>query len=264
MKLNYILLSGLLVAAAIAPAKASNNDSTMFPMMDPPPTKKFYLSSGFDAGIFSVSRISSNSGNSYELSRLRFSYVLNMAANANFDLSKNFGVFTGLGIKNIGFIERVPTIGTDLIVKRRVYTIGVPVGIKIGNLQKKTYGFLGGGVDLPFNYKEKRFTTRSNKTKFNEWFSDRTPMVMPYVFVGMSLKPGMTLKLQYYPTNFFNTDYSETLPSLLGPVTVKPYATADVQMMQLSLGMDMRYGKKHSKATREKYMKQMRDRKKVM
>jgi hypothetical protein len=262
MKIHYALLTSILAAMSLTPAKATDLDSIM--MMQPPPVKKFYLSSGLDAGIFSVSRVSANSGASYDLSRLRFSYVLNFGMHANYDFSSHFGAFTGLGIKNIGFIEKVPAIGKDVTVKRRVYTIGAPIGLKFGNLQKKTYGFIGGGVDVPFNYKEKRFTSRSNKTKFNEWFSDRTPVVMPYVFAGMSLKPGMTLKLQYYPGNFFNTDYSEQVAGFPGPITVKPYATSEVNMMQLTLGMDMRYSKKHNKAVREKYMQRMKDKKKTM
>jgi hypothetical protein len=262
MKLHCVLLTSVLAAISLAPAKATELDSIM--MMEPPPIKKFYLSSGLDAGIFSVSRVSTDKGTSYDLSTLRFSYVLNFGVNANYEFSKNFGAFTGLGIKNIGFIEKLPMIGTDITVKRRVYTIGAPLGLKIGNLQKKTYGFIGGGVDLPFNYKEKRFTSRSNKTKFNEWFSERTPVVMPYVFAGMSIKPGMTVKLQYYPGNFFNTDYSESTPGFPGPITVKPYASYEVHMMQLSLGIDMRYSKKHNKAVREKYMQRMKDKKKTM
>lgn len=196
------------------------------------PPKKFYMGSGLDAGIFSTGIVKKGASDAI-FTTVRFSYVLNFGVNFNYDATNLFGVFAGVGVKNIGFIEHPG----GVTVKRRVYTIGVPVGIKIGNLGKRNYGFIGGGVDLPFNYKEKAFTDRSNKNKFNEWFSDRTPQLMPYVFVGASIKPGMTYKIQYYPGNFLNTSFSE----LSNGIPVRPYAGYDVQLLMLSVGFDLHY-----------------------
>lgn len=196
---------------------------------------KFYTSSALDGAIFS-SALVTRPGKDNELSTLRFTYIFNFGVNFNYDFNKYIGLYTGVGIKNIGFIDKIG----DSTIKRRVYTIGAPLGIKIGNLKKRKFGFIGGGVDIPFNYREKAFIKRGDKEKFNEWFSDRTPLVLPYVFAGVSMDPGITLKLQYYPTNFMNTDFTETTPS---GITFKPYAGYKVNLILVSLGFDIHYTK---------------------
>jgi len=90
------------------------------------------------------------------------------------------------------------------------------------------YGFAGGGMDLVLNYREKSFTKRSNKTKMNEWFSQRTPLVMPYVFAGVAINRGITLKAQYYPGNFINPDFTKN--------GFKPYAGSEVHLLLISVG----------------------------
>lgn len=201
----------------------------------PKPIKKFYVSNALDAAIFSTSSLTK--GGRGKLSTLRFSYFLNFGFNFNYDFNKHIGVYTGLGIKNIGFIDKI----ADSTIKRRVYTIGAPIGIKFGNLKKRNYGFIGGGVDLPFNYREKGFVKRNKKEKFNEWFSDRTPLVMPYVFAGMSIDPGIAFKVQYYPGNFMNTSFAEYPGTSVLPVY--PYAGYNVNLVMLSIGFDIRYTK---------------------
>ncbi len=208
-----------------------------------PPIQKFYIGGSTDAAIFSTATVQRPvytttptgpviSGSTNTLGTLRFSYFVNMGVSFNFNLGNHVGVYTGLDMKNLGFIEHIGTIK----VKRRTYNLGVPVGIKVGNMEKKgTYLFLGGGVDAPFNYKEKSFVTRSAKTKYSEWFSDKTPAIMPYVFVGMKFHRGVSLKAQYYLGNFLNTDYLAGL--------VMPYAGYDVHVMMLSLGFTSHYGK---------------------
>ena len=112
----------------------------------------------------------------------------------------------------------------------------MPVGIKIGNMvSPKPYGFIGGGIDAPVNYREKTFVIRDQKTKFSEWFSQRTPSIMPYVFIGISTYQGITLKAQYYPGNFMNADFSSK--------GVKPYSGMEVHVAMLSIGFPMQISK---------------------
>jgi len=66
-------------------------------------------------------------------------------------------------------------------------------------------------------------------------------LLMPYVFVGGSFAPGISLKLQYYPGNFMNTDYQENMVVGGVPTMVKPYAGYNVNLVLLSLGMDIHY-----------------------
>lgn len=239
MRFRHLFLSNLSVLALMC-ASAQAQETTDAPEVEFSP-KKFYISNCFDAAIISTATQSGASLNgplNTTVGTPRFTYFWNMGFNANFDFHKNIGVFTGLGIKNIGFIEKIKPL--DSTIKRRVYTIGLPVGIKLGNIRKKNYVFLGGGVDVPFNYREKGFVTRGKKDKFNEWFSDRTAQFMPYAFAGVSLRPGFYVKVQYYPNNFMNPSYEHqtvTGGGLL--VTSKPYALHDINVLMFSFGVDL-------------------------
>ncbi len=210
---------------------------------DHTPVGHWYLSNAFDGAIFSTA-IMDRPGDYHKVTTVRFS-MLNIGYHFNYDFDEHFGIFTGLGIKNIGFIEKVdrPNTDKDSTIKRRVYTIGVPLGFKLGNLAKKHYGFIGGGIDVPFNYREKGFVDRGSKTKFNEFWSRRTPEYMPYIFAGFAYGKGSTFKVQYYPSNFFNTEYNETYAT--GP-TMYPYRGYNVNLLYVSLGIDIRY-KMHGK-----------------
>lgn len=234
MKLKTYLLSCVLLAAA--PAMAQTPETTI-PDQTTVATPRGYWGSGLDGAIFSTSLYKDAPGGDSKFTTLRFTYVVNLGMNYNYDFTNHFGLFTGLGIKNIGLINKYG----DSTVKRRVYTIGVPLGFKVGNLRNRNYFFAGGGVDVPFNYREKGFVERRHKEKFSEWFSDRTPQFMPYVFAGFSLDPGITLKFQYYPGNFFNQDFT-TKDKVTG-LDYKPYAGMEANLLFVSVGLDIHYKK---------------------
>lgn len=236
MKLRNLLLAAASVAIISQPLSTSAQESADA-IATSSSIKKLYASSTLDASIFSTAFMSSPNSNQ-SLGTIRYTYFINLGFNLHYNFSKSVGVFSGLNIKNIGFIEQVKTL--DSTIKRRVYTLGIPVGIKMGNLKRKNFGFFGGGVDLPFNYREKGFVKRNDKEKFSEWFSDRVPAVMPYIFAGISVDPGLTLKLQYYPGNFLNADHTETITSVGNIAVVRqPYANYDVQLFLVSLGIDI-------------------------
>lgn len=199
------------------------------------PTQKVYLSTDFDIFLLSTS-ILEKTGMDTKLTPVRFTAIPFLGLNANFDFSNRVGLYTGVNIKNIGFIEK--STNPDSTVKRRVYTIGVPLGLKIGKIKYGNYVILGVGADFPFNYREKGFTDRRNKTKFNEWFSDRTARIMPYAFIGAHLNPVLTFKLQYYPSNFLNPDYKMQNAS---GAEVRPYAAYNVSTILLTAGIDIPY-----------------------
>ncbi len=198
-----------------------------------PVESRFYTGSDFDFAILSTALLE-RPRESSQLTIPRFTAFVNFGFHAHYDPNRRFGLFSGLNVKNIGFIQKIG----DITAKHRVYTLGIPLGIKFGDLQNRNFYFLGGGVDLPFNYREKVFERRGDKDKFNEWFSDRTARFMPYVFIGKSWDPGVTLKLQYYPTNFMNPEFAEDINGL----PVRPYAGYNVNLILLSLGIDIHYG----------------------
>lgn len=194
---------------------------------------RLYLSNAIEGGIFSVASLSNAAdGKSDGLTTLRFSYVVNTGTLVNYNISESVGLFLGAEIKNIGYIEK----SGDYTIKRRTYTIGAPVGLKIGDMtQRGAYFFAGGGFDAPFNYREKKFIARNNKAKFNEWFIDHTPAILPYAFIGYKFTNQLQLKFQYYPGNFLNQDYTDK-------AQLKPYQNTTVHLMYLSVGYHIRYG----------------------
>ena len=95
---------------------------------------KIYNSSSGEM-IFSFATI--KKGGNEIGSNLRWSPVFNLQSLVNYDLTPRFGFFHGLAIRNVGFIYNVP--GTDTMMKYRTYNLGIPVGIKLGNLQSGAF-----------------------------------------------------------------------------------------------------------------------------
>lgn len=192
-------------------------------------SSKIYYTQGGNGALLSLSRVSRN-GNEVN-SIPRFTLFFNIGTNANLDLGNNIGIFGGLNLTNIGMIteeEIVGTVKTDKFkTKQRVYAIGIPVGIKIGDL-RKFYVYGGAEAGFAVNYKQKDFINGEKVDKFNEWFSNRTNAFMPAVFVGFQSKSGFGLKVQYYLNDFLNQGYSE------GGVT--PYAGTESRIFFLTLG----------------------------
>ncbi len=239
--LNLLLISCFITSATYAKMPIAD---TVSMKKNVQPIRKFYVGTATDAGIFSTATIQHTStlynpagGTSTTTSNtmgiVRFSYVINFGLTFNFNLARHLGVYTGIDLKNIGFIEHN---NGGQTVKQRTYNVGAPIGIKIGNMADKgSYLFLGGGMDVAVNYKEKSFSIRNQKTKYNEWFSKATPTFMPYVFAGFAVRNMVSLKLQYYPNNFLNPDYIHD--------GYKQNYGYNVHLMLLSLGFPMPIGK---------------------
>lgn len=176
----------------------------------------WYWANSFEGAIFSTASIQNPASNS--MGTLRFSYFINAGVTYNYDLSNDIGVFTGFSIKNVGFIEKMG----DSTVKHRTYNLCVPLAVKFGDIRRHKYFFTGMDIEMPVNYKEKGFVQRNQKTKFNSWFSARTPAFMPTIFAGFSVRPGVTFKLEYYLNNFLNPEFIDK--------GIKPYAGYDVHL----------------------------------
>lgn len=221
--------------AGILTSSAQSADKTTATIEVSPaktPVNKFYMGNSLDGMIFSTSFLT-RTGLSRETTPLRFTMFLHVGFTYNYDFNKYSGIYTGLDLKNIGFTEKEG----GVTAKRRVYALGVPLGLRFGDMHKRKYVFLGGGGDLAVNYKEKYWGNGKKKQKFNEWFSDRTPLVMPYVFLGYCHK-GVTLKAQYYPGSFLNESFTENVNGNIE----KPYAAYEsVNLLLFSVGFDMHF-----------------------
>lgn len=159
-----------------------------------------------DVGNVSISAGSTPLGTVLPIERAqavpRFSAFLHLGQQYHLNLSNTFGFYTGYGVRNMGMINRL---NDTIRIKQRVYSFGVPVAFKIGDMGKKHYVSLGAELEFFFNYKQKTFlgSDRGKKVeKFNEWASDRTELLNPSVFAEFCFGKGHYLRFRYYLNDF--------------------------------------------------------------
>jgi len=197
-----------------------------------PTIAQFYTTAGAEM-IFSFATVSQN-GNERE-TRMRWSPVFNFGVHTHYDLSKSIGLFSGLKVRNIGFIYQD---ANNKKVIQRTYNLGIPVAIKIGNLDK-FFVYAGYQFELPFHYKYKTWDSSDRsgaKTKFTNFFSDATPTVMHTIIAGVQMYRGLNIKFQWYLNNFINPEYIRNGVAINDGL--------EVQVFSLSLAANMFRGKK--------------------
>jgi hypothetical protein len=239
--LQKAILSSLgLIAFTVAkaqdstPASGDKGQAVNMGMKSKVPIGKPYFGNSLDGLIFSTALI--DIGGKQSLGTLRFSAFFHIGGTYNYNFNKSVGIYTGLDIKNIGFIEKYETLNATL--KQRVYTLGVPVGIRLGNMKTRDYFFMGGGLDVAVHYKYKFWSSTQSKIKITEWFSDNTELLLPYLFAGISVK-GTTIKIQYYPTNLISPN--SLYAKLYDPKLASP--TPKANLLLFSVGKDLNFSK---------------------
>ena len=165
---------------------------------------------------------------------LRFSPVFNWQSLLNKDISKSFGIFTGIAFRNVGFIADDPD-SAAIRKKFRTYNVAVPVGFKFGNLDR-AFIYAGFDAEYAFNYKEKTFVNGDKEDKDVYWFSNRIQQFQPSVFMGFQLLRGTNIKFKYYLNNFFNPDRTDVYQS--------DYERFDGNIFYFSLNADLFYKSK--------------------
>ncbi len=149
---------------------------------------------------------------------MRWAPVLNLQGMLNVDFHNTIGLFTGGAIRNVGFIYENPLDENNTKFKYRTYNFGIPVGIKIGKLDKFLV-FGGYEIEFPFVYKEKQFVNEEKEVKDVIWFSDRVEPVQHSFLAGIQFPYGAVLKFKYYTSNFHNRDYI----AMVDGMETKPY-----------------------------------------
>lgn len=147
-----------------------------------------------------------------ENSLLRFAPVFNPQLMLHKDMSKKFGFYSGLNIHNTGytydkFFTR-DTVHSLYKKKFRSYNIGIPLGIKFGNLDK-VFFFAGYELELPLHYKEKTFNGKDKIEKYSSWFSRKENGLQHGLMFGIQTKSGVTFKFKYYLSEFHNRNYTD-------------------------------------------------------
>ncbi|OIP00571.1 MAG: hypothetical protein AUJ98_06950 [Bacteroidetes bacterium CG2_30_33_31] len=172
----------------------------------------------------------------------RFTIWPHFASIINVDFNKNFGIFFGISLKNIGIItkEKSSDINTneDVKWKRRAYALGIPLSIKLGKLENGYYFFAGCQYDWLFHYKEKEFMS-SGKRKSSEWFSNKVNSFVPSIFIGMASPQAYSFKITYSLIDFMNNGYSYSKSGTL----VEPYKNMNSKIIYLSVFMTTRWDK---------------------
>jgi hypothetical protein len=162
------------------------------------PIKKAYYVSASEF-IFSLGNVEAAPNNTKDI--VRFSGFLHLQQQVHYDFNEKFGVFTGLALRNIGIIT---DLNDSVRIKQRVYTLGVPVGFKVGNMNGNNL-MLGFEAELAINYKQKVYVN-SSKQKANIWFSNRTEIFLPSLFAQFTSKYGVYVRFIYYLTDFLVAD----------------------------------------------------------
>ena len=172
---------------------------------------------------------------------VRFTIWFHLGTYWHYDINNTIGFYTGISNRNIGFITSEAAsdgiTGGNVKWKRRAYSLGVPLAIKLGKLDDGFYIFAGGQYEMLYHYKEKEFLP-TGKRKYTEWFSDRVNMWMPSVFGGVSFPKGLSLKFTYNLSNMMNEDYSI---EMIGGNHVKPYKYMDSRLLYISVFQMLRW-----------------------
>lgn len=188
---------------------------------------KAYWTSGGEI-IFSFANVEQNGSNKGSL--LRFSPVFNLQAMLNKDMNQKFGLFTGIAIRNVGYITSDymdPSNNQNYKKKFRSYNLGIPVGFKVGNLAK-TFFYAGYEIELAIAYKEKTYDGGDKIDKITGWFSDRQEILQHGFLAGVQFPYGFNLKFKYYLSEFHNRDFTNS-------AAVKPYEGLKSNIFYFSL-----------------------------
>ena len=188
---------------------------------------KAYVTSGGEL-IFSFANVEQN-GNS-ESSTMRFSPVFNLQVMLNQDMNKNFGLFTGLAVRNVGYIMndyKDPSNNLFYKKKFRTYNLGLPLGFKVGDLDK-TFFYGGYEIEMAFTYKEKTYEGGDKIDKISGWFSDRNELFQHGFLAGVQFPRGVNLKFKYYLSEFHNQDYTTN-------AGIKPYGGLKSNIFYVSI-----------------------------
>ena len=193
-----------------------------------PVNEPFYFTSGLEyiLSFASVTYKGKSDG-----SALRFAPVFNLQSFFNFDLNPYSGLIAGVAVRNVGFIYDIPD--SDTRMKYRTYNIGIPLGLKLGNMEK-TFLYGGYEMEIPVHYKEKRFVDGEKVSKKTGWFSQRVNPLQSALFVGVQLPYATNLRFKFYLSEFFNRDFTE----LDDGVETRPYEDIEARVFYVSFSFN--------------------------
>lgn len=180
----------------------------------------------------------------------RLSGAIHWQTLLNVNISRILGIYTGLALRNIGLIYKQRDslyANQEVKYKQRSYTLGIPLAIKIGNMNKKKFIYAGGEIEYAFAYKQKIFVAK-HKDVFSDWFGKQVNPWQPSLFAGFQIRNGFNFKFKYYLNNFMNRDYTTSHNGQL----YKPFANMNSHIWYVSISTIMSKKKKRKPMLREK------------
>lgn len=133
---------------------------------------------------------------------VRFSGFFHFQTQAHYDFSNFAGVYTGIGLRNVGFINKL---NDSVRAKQRSYSLGIPLAFKLGDMNEKVWFAAGAEAELMFAYKQKVYFG-GQKFKNHKWFSDKVNLFNPSVFAEIKFKRGGYIRAKYHLKDFLQKD----------------------------------------------------------
>lgn len=176
---------------------------------------KYYSTTCFEF-LFQNGQITKDGVNTDQ--NMRFTLWFNYTQQGHMDFNQHLGIYSGVSLKNVGFITEKEIIrSSDVLgvltestpyekIKRQMYTLGVPLALKIGNMDKNFYVYGGGEVAIALTYKEKRFENGVKKKK-TSFLGNETNLFQPSVFAGIQLPRGLNIQYRVFLDNMLDQSY---------------------------------------------------------
>jgi hypothetical protein len=205
---------------------------------NPDPIKAGYGMAVYEF-IFSAGEVESNGVKLDNVTR--FSGFFNSQSQRHYNFSKGFGIFMGIGVRNVGLINKYSLADGKFEIKQRAYSIGVPLAFKLGGMERGNYIALGAEAEYMFHYKRKLFYG-GNSSKTSKWFSNEVSQFNPSLFADIRFHNGTFFRFKYYLNDFLNDkETSFFLPDSQIEVNYKPEKST---MFYVSVGSAFKIKKK--------------------
>lgn len=158
--------------------------------------------------IFSGGSVMDNGTNLFNI--VRFTCFFHLQQQYHYDVTKYMGFYTGFSIINVGFINTVPLPDeTSANLKQRSYSLGIPLGIKLGDMPLGNYLAFGVEEECMFAYKQK-ILYDGNKSKSDDdlFSSDNVNLFNTSLLGELRFHNGAYLRFKYYLFNFLENKTS--------------------------------------------------------
>jgi hypothetical protein len=191
--------------------------------------------------IFSEGHV--NDGGGTVANIIRFTCFFHVQHQFHYNFGKFMGMYTGFSIINVGMINTIPLPEeTSATLKQRSYSIGIPLGLKFGNMPSGNYIAFGAEGECMFAYKQKILYGGTKTISTDSWFFNKdVNLFNPSLFAEIRFHGGNYIRFKYYLYNFL-VDKTSQLD--IGPYQVS-YTPEKSTLYYISVGLLLKTKHKH-------------------